>query len=142
MKTLSDKLRLSQREIKKGIPTLMRQMTNEAETFFKDDVFNNVGNDVQPKGVNGGRWKNRKNPFKKGKLNDKPILTDTNRLRHSIKGRSRGNVGIIQTDVEYARFHNEGIGRMPMRKFMGNSNKLNKKFEKRILRFLRRKLEG
>lgn len=131
MKTLSNKLKLSSVRLKRGAPKLVREMTNEAVTYFKVNVWRGEGYDVNP----GGRWKQRKKP------KPKRLMTDTGRLRKSIKGMSRGKVGIVSTDVPYGRYHNEGTDKLPQRKFMGESDILNRKFRKRIIRFIQQSLE-
>jgi phage gpG-like protein len=131
MKTLSDKLRISAKRIERGAPELVRQMTEEATTYFKVNVWRGEGYDVNP----GGRWKPRKKP------KPKRLMTDTGRLRKSIKGNSRGKIGIVSTDVPYGRYHNDGAGKLPQRKFMGESRILNRKFRKRINKFIQRSLE-
>jgi phage virion morphogenesis protein len=45
------------------------------------------------------------------------ILQDTGRLRLSIRGRTKTNEAHVYTNVEYAKFHEFGIG-VPERRFM------------------------
>ena len=130
MRTLSDKLEQTRREFQKEAPRLVRSMTNDAATFFKTDVFNNQGVDVQP----SGRWANRKRETKK--TSGKKVLVSTGTLRRSITANSRGNVGIVSTAVPYGQYHMTGTDKMPQRKFMGESDILNRKFKVKILRFL------
>ena len=54
------------------------------------------------------------------------ILIKTGDLQRSIKVVNKSSDSVtIGTDVEYAKYHNEGIpGRLPKREFMGDSKKL------------------
>jgi phage gpG-like protein len=135
MKTLSDKLARTQIRWKAEVPKLVRSMTNDAATYFKTLVFNREGFDVQPQ----GRWKKRKKETKK--TIGKKILVSSGRMRRSITANSRGNVGVISTNVPYAQYHMEGTKNMPQRKFMGDSRILNGKFELKINRVLNRVFE-
>jgi len=49
------------------------------------------------------RWRNHR------RVQGQPLL-DTGRLRNSIRGATTGNTMRIFTDVEYAQYHQEGIG--------------------------------
>lgn len=134
MRTLSQKIRRAQRNFIKEAPKLVRLMTNDAETFFRVDVWRDKGFDVNP----GGRWKPRKKK-RVGRL-----MVKTGNLRSSIVANARGKVGVVTSDVRskkgvnYGKIHQEGIGRMPQRKFMGESKKLNRKFDQKIKRALRK----
>ncbi|CAB4126839.1 Phage virion morphogensis protein [uncultured Caudovirales phage] len=88
------------------------------------------------------RWEKRKNYSRRGKANGgvrsvkkyRKILTFTGKLRRSIKITSFSmNTQTIESNMPYSAIHNEGLqGRawgkysfkMPKRKFMGNSKKL------------------
>lgn len=139
MKTLSDKLLSSNKKWQAAAPRLVRSMTNDAATYFKTFVWNKEGYDVQPTQVNGGRWKRRKKETKK--TLGKKTLVSSGRLRKSLVANARGKMGVVSTSVPYGRFHMEGTDKMPMRKFMGESDILNKKFEKKILKTIQRVLE-
>ena len=128
MKTLSQKIRKAQRRFVIEAPKLVRSMTNDAATFFKADVFRDEGADVNP----GGRWKPRK------KKRTGRLMVKTGRLRRSIVANARGKVGIITSNVPYAKYHQDGTGSLPQRKFMGESRKLNRKFDAKIRRALRK----
>ena len=56
-----------------------------------------------------------------------------NSLEYAIKGVRRV---VIQTDVPYARYHNEGISPQPKRMFMGYSRQAMKKAGEEIDRFI------
>lgn len=135
MRLLNDKIRKAQRRIIRDAPKLVRSMTNDAATYFKVNVFRGEGFDVQPTSVNGGRWKKRK-----GKRSGR-LLVKSGRLRRSITANSRGKVGVVETRVSYGAIHNEGKGKMPMRKFMGASKILNRKFDKKIRKSLKNAFE-
>lgn len=69
--------------------------------------------------------------------NDKgrALLVRSGRLRRSIQIMSSGpGYVVIGTDVPYASFHNDGVeGRLPQRKFLGESTALNRLIEKRVI---------
>lgn len=86
---------------------------------------------------NSDPWKRRKDKKDPGRA----ILVKTGRLRRSIRLRQASFEKIlILSDVKYAAIHNEGLGKMPKRKFMGNSTRLNKRINKVIQRFIREAL--
>jgi phage gpG-like protein len=136
MKTLSDKMAASIRVLKKDETKILRSMAREGVTFFRKEVWPNKGSDVQPKTVNGGRWAPRKN-----KKSRKFILTDTGTLRRSITKIVNKSDAFIYTLVSYARYHNEGTNKMPQRKFLGESETLNRRFRVIILRHIQKALE-
>ena len=130
MRTLTDKLEQTQKRFTSSVPALVTSMTNDAATFFKTEVFNNQGVDVQP----SGRWANRKKETKR--TTGKKVLVLTGRLRRSIIANARGKVGIVSSAVPYGQYHMTGTDKMPQRKFMGESRTLNRKFKKKILIYI------
>lgn len=98
---------------------------NEAKNFFVDN-FKKQGFDN--KGVSA--W----TPRKKGdKRAGRAILVKSGDLRRSIRTSKISNSALevtIATDLKYAAVHNEGIGRMPKRQFIGDSENLKEKVKK------------
>lgn len=117
---------------KRGIQSALDIMANNAVNHFKIDNFNAQGfidETVE-------RW-----PARKSKKDDagRKILVKTGRGRESIKVLSRyGNKRKIGTLVPYMNYHNVGAGRLPKRKFIGNSAKLERKNAKVLRDFLRK----
>lgn len=97
----------------------MKKIANQSVNFFKVDNFEASG--FIDQGVN--RWEPRK------KKRHGRILVKTGKGRQSIRtyGVSARKI-TIKAGVKYMKYHNDGVkGRLPQRKFMGNSKKLNKK---------------
>lgn len=115
-----------------------------AVNFFQDS-FTKQGFDDN--GVNP--WENvqrriegtkaYKYPKKKDKgRRTRAILVKTGRLRRSIRTKEANFARIsIVSDLPYARVHNEGIGRMAKRQFMGRSRTL----ERMQMAYLKSKLD-
>jgi phage gpG-like protein len=62
------------------------------------------------------------------------ILVKSGRLKRgirTIRGTSFNEVKIAN-DVPYAKYHNEGTDKLPRRKFIANSNSLNRKIKRAI----------
>ena len=109
---------------RKALPTILG---NTAEKFFQDS-FRREGfldNSLT-------RWQRRKRETRRSR--GKKILQNTGRLRRSIKRLTTtfGRIAIGTRGVPYAEVHNEGLGRMPKRQFVGDSAKLEKILKKRI----------
>ncbi len=86
-----------------------------------------------------GGWKERKRGTKADRRTRKRrgILLQSNKLRDSIQTRVRATKVIIGTrGIPYAEVHNEGLGNMPQREFIGDSKILDKKILVRIRREL------
>ena len=76
------------------------------------------------------KWKPRKS------LRDsrRAILVKTGDLKNSIRVKNYFKNGVtISSDSEYGEYHNMGTNRLPQRKFIGNSSRLNTRL-KNILR--------
>ena len=132
MRTLSQKIARTQRIIVKQAPALVRSMTNDAAAYFKKDVWRDEGFDIQP----SGRWPKRK------KQRTGRLMVKSGRLVKSIVANSRGNVGVVSSSVPYAWYHQNGTSRLPQRKIMGESRKLNRIFDRKIKRAIQRAFEG
>lgn len=86
-----------------------------------------------------GGWKPRKRGTKADRRTRKRrgILVQSGKLRGSIKATIRATKIIIGTKgIPYAEVHNEGLGNMPKREFIGRSKNLEKKIIVRIRREL------
>lgn len=117
---------------KRGLQSVLDIMANNAVNHFKVDNFNAQG--FIDESVE--RW-----PARKSKRDNagRKILVKTGRGRESIKVLSRyGNKRKIGTLVPYMNYHNEGAGRLPKRKFIGNSAKLERKNARVLRDFLRK----
>jgi phage gpG-like protein len=80
------------------------------------------------------KWTPRKKQDKKRA--GRAILVDSGDLRRSIirEPVNKSQLSVkISTDLPYAKVHNEGIGKMPKRQFMGDSYKLNELCKKIII---------
>lgn len=117
-------LKAQQKKAEQAIRGMVTVMGNDAlnhfEQSFRDQGF--TDDSLQ-------RWKARKKRARAGRA----ILTKTGRLRRSLKKSKQGRYAIqISSNVIYANVHNEGIGKMPKRQFVGYSGKLNRKLIKKF----------
>lgn len=146
---LMSKFRLNKlaRSVDRAINDSLSIMGKDAKIFFEDSFKKEGFTDERFE-----KWQPRKGQIrgglgaalKVGHKNTKPTLTDTRKLRKSLKLLTHFKRAIIETTIPYAAVHNEGLrtgrGRgvkMPKRKFMGNSKTL----EKRMLAKLTAKIE-
>lgn len=93
--------------------------------------------------MNGGKTEASKTGWEPRKQNAKRnsgrgILIDTGALRRSLKVISATwkNIVIGSVGTAYAERHNEGLSGMPKREFIGDSNELNEKNKKTLVRLL------
>ncbi len=86
-------------------------------------------------GFDGKKWQARKNNKDAGRA----VLVKSGVLKRSITSRTNSwNKITIGSYTPYSRKHNEGIGGMPKRQYMGDSKILDKK----VLDFLTKKMNG
>jgi phage virion morphogenesis protein len=111
------------KDAKTKIPVLV---SNNSKNFFLQSFRNQGFTDNSLE-----KWQKRDNRSRRN--SGRAILVDTGALRRSIKvSQSSFNKIVITSNLPYAAVHNYGLkagrGRgfkMPKRKFMGNSKKLN-----------------
>lgn len=111
------------KDAKRNIPVLV---SNNSKNFFLQSFRNQGFTDNSLE-----KWQKRDNRSRRS--SGRAILVDTGTLRRSIKvSQSSFNKIVITSNLPYASVHNYGLksgrGRgfkMPKRKFMGNSKKLN-----------------
>lgn len=111
------------KDAKRNIPFLV---SNNSKNFFLQSFRNQGFTDNSLE-----KWQKRDNRSRRS--SGRAILVDTGALRRSIKvSQSSFNKIVITSNLPYAAVHNYGLkagrGRgfkMPKRKFMGNSKKLN-----------------
>jgi phage gpG-like protein len=119
-------------EFKKQRGTLPKVLGNIAVKQFQDN-FRSEGffdKTLSP-------WKKRKRETRRTR--GKKILQNTGRLRRSIKRLSTtwGRIAVGTRGVNYAEVHNEGLGKMPKRQFIGHGAKLERKIKNRIEKEIR-----
>jgi phage gpG-like protein len=121
------------KQVEKGGRTAMERslilIGNEAKNFFVNS-FRLQG--FEDKSVE--KWKPRKKQTKRNI--GRAILVQSGDLRRSIIRQpvNKANLSVkISTDLVYAKVHNEGIGKMPKRQFIGNSYKLNENCKKIVV---------
>ena len=93
---------------------------------WKEIVQNNFANE---KNKNGSKWKPLK--YRKGKL-----LEDTRRMVNSIKWAASKFQAKVFTNVDYAKYHQRGKGRMK-REFMFINEKSINGFTKMLLNYIK-----
>jgi phage gpG-like protein len=125
-----DRVRKNFDQVKQDLPTLL---ANQAQNFFAKS-WNKQGWDDG----NVKEWKEVQRriigtpAFKYPKNKDLPrrtraILVKSGRLRRAVQNSIRSATWSrvqLTVDVPYAAYHNKGEGRLPKRKFMGNSQTL------------------
>lgn len=136
------KLKQNAEAVKHAIHTALPvKIGNEAENHFKDN-FRKGGF------VDAGleRWKPAKRIGRaKGAAGSyRTLLSGRNHLYNSVRHRTAPGKAIIYNNVNYAAVHNEGLraGRgkgfkMPKRRFIGPSRKLNDKIERIITQHIK-----
>lgn len=81
-------------------------------------------------------WASRKSKNRSDRRNPRPraILVDSGALRRSIRvGSARWDkIEVGSFGIPYASYHNQGIGKQPVRKFVGSSAVMSFKIRKRI----------
>jgi len=119
-----------------------------------DIVAKGFDDSFKEEGFDGVKWKDVKRrisgadfykPSKKDtSAKTRPILQGlTGKLRRAVSNSSKTGYKInnltyvLLVDNEYAAYHNEGTDKLPQRKFIGVSNKTNKK----ILSFLNKEIK-
>jgi phage gpG-like protein len=60
------------------------------------------------------------------------ILTRTGDLKNSINYRVEADRAIIESDTTYGKFHNEGDGKIPQRRFIGDDPKLSEAIKEKL----------
>jgi phage gpG-like protein len=120
-------------KIEKGGRTAMERsiilIGNEAKNFFVNSWRLQGFEDRSVQ-----KWVARKKQDKKRA--GRAILVDSGDLRRSVirEPVNKSQLSVkISTDLPYAKVHNEGIGKMPKRQFMGDSYKLNELCKKIII---------
>lgn len=129
----------AQLKVAKG--DIPKELGNHAQRFFTRS-FNNQGFTYQ--GFEKWEEVQRRKPgtkaFKYPKRgaaarHSRAILVDSGNLRRavaaSLKSAAFDRI-VLSVDVPYAEVHNEGSGRMPQRKFMGDSHILNTELTDKI----------
>ena len=103
---------------------ISRDMKKEVDMRFR----NEVDTDGRPwKGLKGSTIISRYNSGLKKKRGKRAvkgrsrILSNTGRLRNSIRARNTRTEAIVGTNIKYAATHNFGYRRIPQRRFMGLS---------------------
>ncbi len=110
------------KKAKEAVPQKIAVLSvNSAKESFRLQRFNDDNTDP---------WQKRKRNKDPGRA----ILVQYGRLRRSIRaGKVSWREIVVVADAVYARIHNEGIGKMPKRQFMGRSRKLTREITKEIL---------
>ena len=97
---------------------------------IEDILKNNVDKHFSEEAFGAKKWKDGKYSY--GKL-----LNKTGKLKNSFKTKIFNNSVQIFTDVEYAKYHNEGTEDIPRRQFLGDNNELKEVIKKEIDNYLK-----
>lgn len=128
-------------------PMLPRLLGNDAKNFFLASYNKGGFTDVTFEPWTP-RWKRlKKRTSRNGKLYTPHSTTARERATLVGAGHLKDSVDVLRADfnhtvigtrgVEYAAAHNDGLGKMPKRKFIGDSRQLTRKLKKRIENELR-----
>ena len=106
-----------------------------AQNHFKEAFRYGVGGKRTDASLGG--WAERKHKSradKRYKGKNRALLVETGTLRDSIKKKKigYGKFMIYANETEYGVIHNEGLGNIPKREFIGKSEVLENRIEKRI----------
>ncbi len=103
---------------------------------FRDQGF--TDNTLSP-------WAKRKRPNRSDRRNkaNRAILVNRGHLRRSIRVvRAKWNrIEVGSTGIKYAKYHNQGKGRLPKRQFVGASKVMNRKIRARIRKDIKKTLK-
>jgi phage gpG-like protein len=134
---LSKKLRRRLQNFKSGKRSLVADILTESHLFFdgnfKQERFRDIGTRA--------RWKKLKKPRKDGTT--RPILQDTGKMRRDVSHRVfSANSGALFYRAHYASYHNDGNPKtnLPQRQFASHSEQLEKKVDKIIVAYIKKKL--
>lgn len=109
--------------VKRMLARLPRELANEALAF----TVENFNRQQTP---DGNAWSPRKNIG-----NSRALLVRTGRLRKSIRIRTANeNLIRIGTDVDYAKYIQQGTPKMVARPFLGSSEILKRRLQRLIQR--------
>ncbi len=113
---------------------ILDAIANESLNFFKVDVWEAEG--FIDQGVK--RWPKRKPNTKRNQ--GRRLLVDTGKLRQSgrVLQRTPGVSARVGFPLPYAGRHNQGDKTLPQRKFIGQSDEL----DKRSIRIVKNKMIG
>lgn len=124
-------INISQKDWKRERAKIPAKLGNEAENYFKDSW--------RKQGWDNKSWKARKYTTRKNA--GKAILVQSGVLRRSFRVNARLNKVVVINDTPYGVYHNYGTNKMPQRKFMGRSSKLDKKSIDLIQKIIKRALK-
>tara|TARA_R110002012_G_scaffold271164_3_gene456357 strand:- start:2191 stop:2613 length:423 start_codon:yes stop_codon:yes gene_type:complete len=112
------------KHLKNNVPKIIGERARRFfELSFRKQGFTDTG---------FSKWKRRKRETKRSI--GKNILSNTGMLKNSIRRTktTKKQIRISSVGIPYANIHNQGIGKMPKRQFIGNSETLEKGLQKRI----------
>lgn len=127
-----DDLARADKHLKNNVPKIIGERARRFfELSFRKQGFTDTG---------FSKWKRRKREYKgnaktgRAPSFGKNTLSNRGFLRKSIKRTktTKKQIRISSVGIPYANIHNQGIGKMPKRQFIGNSKTLEKGLQKRI----------
>ena len=122
-KSLAPLLKKDLQDFKAAKPKIVAEIANSSKNFFTAGFRKQGFHDATVK-----PWRPRKK-----KDSGRAILVKSGRLSRSIRVVSRSSSrAILASNLPYSAVHNEGLGKMPQRKFMGNSKELNRKMRRLV----------
>jgi hypothetical protein len=136
------------KNLRKSFPEMLEDMSVRAENHFADSFRNEGFTDDTlqkwPKRKSLGRYDDA------ARSNRRALLVKTGKMRNATRVRklaSRKEVRVFNDaksakGFPYPKVHNEGLGNMPKRQFIGNSRQLNRKIKKDIVKTIKRALTG
>lgn len=159
------------KDLERKLKSLSEQVPQIAKDVIETEGLNFIKKNFRDEGFNSSsglqKWKPRKTTDKRGrnitryrtnrvgtagslnrygrKNQGRAILTgyDTagDKLRNSFRAKQRKYDVVFYTYKEYAKYHNEGIGKQPKRQFMGASSYLNNRIKQKLDKQLKSRMK-
>lgn len=126
--------------IAKAISNLL-QLKQNINNIIAEKIVENTLDNFESESFFGNKWKPRKNPDSK-KNRGRALLVKTGRLRRSIRPLNMSEFSVeVGSNVEYAKYQNEGTQHIPQRKFIGESKRQDIIISNLIKRLIKRALK-
>lgn len=138
--------------VRKSFPVILEDISVRAENHFADSFENEGFTDETlqkwPKRKSLGRFDEAARGKRRGILIGKNSGAGKMRNATRVRKLASRNEVKVSNDAKsakgypYPKVHNEGLGNMPKRQFIGNSRQLNRKIKKDIVKTIKRALTG
>ena len=130
--------------VRKRVPAILEDMAVRSELHYNDSFKNEGFTDESLQ-----KWPKRKSLGRADEMtrtSRRNILVKSGKMRNSTRVRKERNQVVVSNNAKsadgfpYPKVHNEGLGKMPKRQFIGNSRRLNSKIKKDIAKHIKQAL--